>query len=236
MNDMRQKLLPVFLEEAGRKILQLEAFLAAGEEEGRSLVDLETAFRAAHTLKGTAALVQAEAVRFLSGRIEGLLESHFEQSRFPSEVEYEAMQLALNCLKQLIDAVDKKQEEPVGLLAEAELALKLSMAMPCRRRLAEVVVSGTPVDPFADDPEFDGPAGPCTADPFAEDPEIVQITRPSVDTPIEHSARKPALDDPFADDVDFDTVFAEEGPPSPAVSVVSFSDLNDPFVDDPALE
>ena len=74
MNDMRQKLLPIFLEEAGRKILQLDIFIAATCGEGKSLADLEEAFRAAHTLKGTAALVQADAIRSLSGRIEGLLE------------------------------------------------------------------------------------------------------------------------------------------------------------------
>jgi chemotaxis protein histidine kinase CheA len=246
MNDMRQKLLPVFLEEAGRKIAQLDAFLAAVGGEGNSLAELETAFRAAHTLKGTAALVQAEAVRSLSGRIEGLLEGHFEQDRLPSEIEYEAMQLALDRLKQLIAAVEKKQCEPAGLLVEAERALTLATAMPGNGRLADLLSAQASGDPFADDPLIDDPdiydltdaASPPTeavvaADPFADDPEIEQV---SIDSLKPAPVETPDKIDPFADDPGLEMASSEEAASSTVPASVQFTDITDPFAEDPSLE
>ncbi|MCF6178081.1 MAG: chemotaxis protein CheW [Geopsychrobacter sp.] len=219
MSDMRQKLLPVFLQEAKRKIGQLDDFFAAVSGEDCSLEELETAFRAAHTLKGTAALVQAEAVRVLSGRIEGILEGHFENYRFPSSVECEAMQLALERLKLLIDAVAKNLDEPVALLIEAELALKLATAMPGRRPLAELLAATTSVDPFAEDPELDleiksseaerGLAEP--EDPFAED-----------DAYNLGPAKVGVLADPFADDPGLDLSEV-----APELQPISFAELDD---------
>jgi len=241
MNDMRQKLLPVFLEEAARKILQLDDFIAAGSDKVKSLADLEVAFRAAHTLKGTAALVQAEAVRALSARIEGLLEGHFERSSFPSAIEYEAMQLSLERLKLLIEAVAKGHDEPAGLLAEAELALKLALAMPGRKRFAEISASEGSVDPFADDPNLEAFTNLYSAtsfseapdDPFADDPEIDQFSAPAERNP---SNVELAASDPFADDDNFDMGFMDEATSSSKNSAMSYSDINDPFAEDPALE
>ena len=242
MNDMRQKLLPVFLEEAGRKVLQLDDFLSAVGGEGKSLADLEAAFRAAHTLKGTAALVQAEAVRSLSARMEGLLEGHFEQNRFPSVVEYEAMQLALDHLKKLIDAVANHQSEPVGLLSEAELALKLAMNLPGRKGFAELLTSKDAEDPFADDPcldelDLDDNLGDLSvaiestsiSDPFSDDPQLEQDLEDL--SGFSSSFAPDAIESSSSDSVQ------EQAPAASSLeSPPSFFDINDPFADDPALE
>jgi len=236
MDDMRQKLLPVFLEEAARKILQLDGFLAAGSGAGKSLADLEAAFRAAHTLKGTAALVQAGAVRTLSARIEGLLEGHFEQGRFPSEIEYEAMQLALACLKRLIDAVAKRADEPAGVLAEAELALRLAMAMPGRRRLAEVMGPDDSEDPFAEDPDLDvlaetdelSTATPPDEDLFADDPEIGNDPDFTTDHPLYAAVEI----DPFTDDPEIEQIPVAVANCPAATEPAEM----DPFADDPGLD
>ncbi len=257
MSDMRRKLLPVFLEEAGRKILQLDDFLASGGGE-QSPVDLEAAFRAAHTLKGTAALVQAEGVCSLSGRIEGMLEGYYERGCLPSAIEYEAMQLALAHLKKMIDAVAKGESEPAGWRAEAELALKLAMAMPGRRQLTEVLAHEESQDPFADDPEFEGlPESAVTekpiADPFAEDPliecesgEVSLILDPFAEDPDleqpEHLpegqslALEPAAVDPFGDDPALELPQAPATPPHSVPSLDPLDEIADPFADAPGLD
>ncbi len=237
MNDMRQKLLPVFLEEAGRKVLQLDDFLSAVGGEGKSLADLEAAFRAAHTLKGTAALVQAEAVRSLSARMEGLLEGYFEKNCFPSDVEYEAMQFALGHLKKLIDAVATRQVEPSGLLAEAELVLKLAMNLPGRKRLVELLTPEASEDPFATDPELDAGVDELSLstetvtieDPFSDDPQLEQdLTDLSDPSPVAEPAE---IATPLSV-----SVFEETSASSSLEPSLAFFDVNDPFADDPALE
>lgn len=240
MNDMRQKLLPVFLEEAGRKVLQLDDFLSAVGGEGKSLADLEAAFRAAHTLKGTAALVQAEAVRSLSARMEGLLEGHFENNHFPSDVEYEAMQFALEHLKKLIAAVAARQTEPAGLLAEADLALRLAMNLPGRKRLAELLTPEDAEDPFADDPCLDcrdlaDNGGDLSfsieaariADPFSDDPQLEQDLA---------DFRSSSVPEPVETAISSDSVLEQSTVASSSETPSSFFDINDPFADDPALE
>ncbi len=241
MNDMRQKLLPVFLEEAGRKLLQLDDFLSATGGGEKSLEELETAFRAVHTLKGTAALVQAEAVRSLSARMEGLLGGHFERGQFPSEVEYEAMQSALESLGQLIKAVEKKQPEPAGVLAEAELVLKLATANPGNGRLADLFGAEDHDDPFADDPDLDdltqtaefSPAGDRLVDPFADDPEIEQVFVGETDYTVVADSGEI---DPFADDPELELALPQETTPAPETAATDFSEISDPFADDPELE
>lgn len=246
MNDMRRKLLPVFLQEAARKIALLDDFLAAAPSDDGALADLEAAFRAAHTLKGTAALVQIDSVCTLSARIEGMLEGHFEAMRYPSPVEYDALKLALSRIKILVEAVNKGDQEPVGLVAEAELALKLATALPGRRQLAGQPVLGQAEidsDPFADDPlieplsALDVVASPAEGtDPFAEDPDFLTDAIPvsGIDTTIVAGAC--ALNDPFAEDEDLlgevesqpvsQTVIATDVPSPPPVAplVESFAE------------
>lgn len=212
MSDMRQKLFPVFLQEAARNIQLLDNFLASAPLGEASLADLEGAFRAAHTLKGTAALVQVDSVCSLSAKIEGLLEGHFEALRFPSVVEYDALKLALSRIKLLIEAVSNGRQEPAGAVAEAELALKLATALPGRSAPVELPASiDAPAgsDPFADDPLLDplpeaasaaSPAG--MSDPFAEDPDFLFDLEPLATSQIMLRQTSAPMADPFAEDED----------------------------------
>lgn len=210
MNDMRRKLLPVFLQEAARKIELLDNFLESAPTVEGSLADLEAAFRAAHTLKGTAALVQIDSVCTLSARMEGVLEGHFEAQRYPSPVEYDALKLVLSRIKILVEAVSNGAVEPAGIVAEAELALKLATALPGRRHLA-------------------GQSSPAQvevgSDPFADDPLIEPL--PSVDV----AARAAVEIDPFADDPDF----LLDATPASATDTSIASAINDPFAEDEDL-
>ena len=245
MSDMRQKLLPVFLDEAERKLAQLEDFFAADADAEQSLEALEAAFRAAHTLKGTAALVQAESVCSLSARMEGLLEGHFEKQCFPSAVEAEAMRLALANLRLMVGAIEKGEAEPQGKAAEAELALKLAAAMPGNRPLAELLGQKVQEDPFGDDPlaeEYEPPVASsvdtaAVEDPFAEDPVLeVAEAQPVGDT------------DPFAEDPDplVEPAASHHAPVLEAASTGQDSvpelssdseaqSIDDPFSEDPEL-
>jgi chemotaxis signal transduction protein/HPt (histidine-containing phosphotransfer) domain-containing protein len=212
MNDMRRKLLPVFLLEAARKIELLDNFLESAPAGEGSLTDLEAAFRAAHTLKGTAALVQIDSVCTLSARMEGVLEGHFEAQRYPSPVEFDALKLVLSRIKQLVEAVSTGAEEPAGIVAEAEMALKLATALPGRRNLVESSLPSqaeADSDPFADDPLIDplpalDVAAPSVVeiDPFADDPDFLLDAAPVPTPHPPRAADASAVNDPFAEDED----------------------------------
>ncbi|NOY13888.1 MAG: hypothetical protein GXP51_09520, partial [Deltaproteobacteria bacterium] len=70
MDDMRQKLFPIFLKEAECNVQVLRRFFGQQNLSAVSAVELETAFRAVHALKETAALVQAESICTISRRLE----------------------------------------------------------------------------------------------------------------------------------------------------------------------
>ena len=213
MNDMRQKLLPVFLQEAARKIQLLDNFLESAPTDAPSLADLEAAFRAAHTLKGTAALVQVDSICTLSARMEGILEGHFEALRFPSAVEYDALKLALSRIKLLVDAVSNEGEEPAGVVAEAELALKLATTLPVRHTALaspQNFTADTDSDPFADDPQLESflppeavVSSPLALDPFAEDFDFLSDLNSLPASETMAAVRTAGEVDPFAEDEDF---------------------------------
>ena len=78
MDDIRENLLPVFLQEAHAKMPVVESFLDARKSSNCDGSALEGAYRAVHTLKGTAGLVRAETIRKIALRIEKNLERHLE--------------------------------------------------------------------------------------------------------------------------------------------------------------
>lgn len=220
--DIRQKLLPIFIAEADRDINALRRYLLKGEVPVADPDELEPAFRAAHTIKGTARLVEAHAIYRIALRLEALLGKHFAANTAPTPVECEAMQLAIGWLCQLLEALKKNQPEARTLVDEALHALDLAERFPGAARLtvlldeeARQCASG-PNDPFADDPELLPEAG-----------HLLEKT------------------DPFADDPDFglelDVVSGtfgsrETGEIRAAADVVSLGLTEDPFADDPQLD
>ncbi len=208
MDDLRQKLFPIFLQEAERNLLALRQYLGYESLSVSSAEELETAFRAAHTLKGTANLVQAESICKIARRLEAMLEKHFEARTRPTQVEHEALKLAVDWLAPLVSALQGDLQEPKLFVSEALQALDLAEAFPGRTPLIELLDSHSEQrspqldDPFAGDPELLDEAALVEEkrDPFAEDPGFgLEIDLVS-STP---AATAVGVDDPFADDDDF---------------------------------
>lgn len=213
MDDLRQKLFPIFLNEAERNLAALRQFLSYENLAIATAEELETAFRAAHTLKGTANLVQAESICKIARRLEAMLEKHYEAGTVPTPVEHEALKLAVDWLAPLVSALQGDLQEPILFVAEALQALDLAEAFPGRTPLVELLDSQAEDrlpqldDPFAGDPELvtDDEGLPDTAaDPFADDPAFGMEIDLLADDP-----KVPGLafgqDDPFADDDVFST-------------------------------
>jgi len=234
--DMRQKLLPVFFAETDKSLELLYEFVQRQDASSCRSQDLEAAFRTAHTLKGTALLVKAEAVHRIARRLEALLERHHDRDTCPSRVELEAMQLAIEWLFQLVAAMRDRQPEPTSLVAEALRALDLAEHFPGATPLVELLDSDeqqrTPKlnDPFVEDPApMDESNQPLldSEDPFAEDPGFgieYDVHVPAVNGPLP--------DDPFAEDLDLleQVPVSLEDATAPAVE----AELPyDPFAEDP---
>ena len=217
--DMRQKLLPIFLREADSNLGILQHFLQDQQVHCR-YDDLEAAFRAAHTLKGTSLLVQANSVNSISRRIEAMLEKHLSIRTNPTRVELEAMQLAVEWLFQLVNSLQEAQPDPQGLVAEALRALDLAECFPGATPLVELLDSDAEHrspsldDPFAFDPDLEVDEEgilKSARDPFAEDPDFgfgldVRGEQPTL---MENLADSPSISDPFAEDTGYDTDIAE---------------------------
>lgn len=214
--DMQQKLLPIFLKEADINLELLRQFLQNRQLSVSRLADVEAAFRAAHTLKGTSRLVRAEAINSISRRLEGMLEKHLSAKTGPTMVEFEAMQLAVEWLSQLVTALREQQPEPKSLVTEALLALDLAGHFPGTTPLIELLDSNaeqrSPLldDPFADDPEpqvDETEILQATQDPFAEDPDfgLGLANNLQSDAAIAQAGVSTAIEDPFADDARFDS-------------------------------
>jgi len=242
MDDLRQKLFPIFLKEAERNLLALRRFLRHETLFEANAEELETAFRAAHTLKGTANLVKAESIFKISRRLERMLEKHYEAGTVPTAVEHEALKLAVDWLAPLISALQGDLEEPTLFVSEALQALDLAEAFPGRTPLVELLDSQeqkrAPLldDPFAGDPDLldEVAVGASVLDPFAEDPafglEVALVSGGQ-----EASATDGAVPDPFADDADFTA--AENFLSSAAVAAAGDTQVAealpyDPFADD----
>ena len=255
MDDIRQKLFPVFLKEAGQNLRKLQGFLACDASHKCCAEELETAFRAAHTLKGTALLVQAGPVHKISRRLEALLEKHFSAETLPTLVECEAMRLAVDWLVLLIADLREDSEEPTQLINEALQALDLAERFPGKTPLVELIDSHwqkrSPQldDPFCADPEMDIHADKilrAVQDPFAEDPGFgleVDLNSWPENHAKAQADRLTSVVDPFADDPDFETelMLAEQELPEAADSTDILSQTSitlppDPFADDPAFE
>ncbi|WP_303720306.1 chemotaxis protein CheW [Malonomonas rubra] len=213
MDDLRQKLFPIFLGEAERNLTALRQFLDHEDLSLASAEELETAFRAAHTLKGTANLVKADSICKIARRLEAMLEKHFEDRTKPTRVEHEAMRLAVDWLAPLVSALQGDLQEPKLFVAEALQALDLAEKFPGRTPLVELLDSQAEQrapqldDPFSDDPDLlteEDQLLQSEPDPFADDPHFgieidgglsvqkVVVPRPDI----------AAGSDPFAEDLD----------------------------------
>lgn len=249
MDDLRQKLFPIFLKEAERILVSLRQFLSYEDLSLASADELEAAFRAAHTLKGTANLVQAESICKIARRLEAMLEKHFEARTRPTPVEHEALKLAVDWLAPLLSALQGDLQEPKLFVAEALQALDLAEAFPGRTPLVELLDSHSeqrsPLldDPFAGDPDLlpeEEMLMQAERDPFADDPSFgmeINMVSPAAEEDSTDGADQPEIIDPFADDYDFPAddlqAAATDNDESVDAVISSAADLPyDPFADD----
>lgn len=102
MGDIASKLLPVFLEETGQRLTLVNRALA-GESCGDR--GIKEAYRAAHTIKGTAALVKLPTVRDISDQMEELLTALLRQRRTAPPRVLEALRGALGHLQRQVEQI-----------------------------------------------------------------------------------------------------------------------------------
>ncbi|TRO78969.1 chemotaxis protein CheW [Desulfuromonas acetexigens] len=102
MGDIASKLLPVFLEETGQRLTLVNRALT-GEDCGDQ--GIKEAYRAAHTIKGTAALVKLPTVRDISSQMEELLTALLRQRRTAPPRVLDALRGALGHLQQQVEQV-----------------------------------------------------------------------------------------------------------------------------------
>lgn len=102
MGDIASKLLPVFLEETGQRLTLVNRALA-GEDCGDQ--GIKEAYRAAHTIKGTAALVKLPTVRDISSQMEELQTALLRQRRTAPPRVLDALRGALGHLQQQVEQV-----------------------------------------------------------------------------------------------------------------------------------
>ncbi len=249
MDDMRQKLLPIFLKEAETNLALLRQFFSHSDLSATSAEELETAFRAAHTLKGTANLVQADSICQIARRLEAMLEKHFEAQTVPTPVEHEAMQLSVDWLAPLVSSLRGDLKEPKMFVTEALHAMALAEAFPGRTPLVELIDSDSEQrspqldDPFATDPDFLPETDILLSDesdPFADDPAFGMEIDMQVPAVVETSAvveDEAPPEDPFGDDLDYSTEsllsVADDDSQQAAEADISTEELPfDPFAED----
>ena len=179
--DMRDKLFPIFIKEAVRNLIVLQQFLQSGVVTACDQNELEAAFRAAHTLKGTARLVKVDPIHQIGRRFEALLERHYSAKTNPTAVEYEAMELAAGWLQQLLFDLQEGRSLSATLVADALTALEVAVRYPGDTPLVELLASEAQqrspqlADPFAADPQLplaDDEILRLSNDPFADDPDF----------------------------------------------------------------
>ncbi|MDT8420272.1 MAG: chemotaxis protein CheW [Desulfuromonadales bacterium] len=216
MDDIRENLLPVFLQEAQVKIPVVESFLTARTSSNCDGSALEGAYRAIHTLKGTAGLVRAEAIRKIALRIEKNLERHLEDDSSPTPAEYDALTLALAKISELLSALNKSGSlQETGTVGVFQ-ALDLAEAFSGRSSSGAARISE---DLFAEDGVFDA------ADSFPPSPAVADAQR--------HEAALPV--DPFAEDGRFGlNKYRASASFFPAAGGTPAS-CTDPFAEDPQI-
>ncbi len=113
------ELLEYFLSEADDHITTLDKGIADMEVHPNSQALIEELFRAAHTLKGAAALVKLNTTSSIAHRMEDILEGLKDKSIKPNKNIYELLSYILDAIKAIVyDVTQKKPENP-----EAENAI-----------------------------------------------------------------------------------------------------------------
>lgn len=207
--EVNPRLIPIFLQEAEVNLGILSNYFFRCAQSSQTREGLKAAYRAAHTIKGTAQLVQFKGINRIAQQIENILEKHYLLSSEVTHSEHGILQQVIKLLAAIVAAAKKSEPEPQHLVDEAltlldqmapvvilahqearlhQYAEKYPDLVALRRQAAALA----PVkDPFAEDGMF--PLGfTCTAR-LDIDPDNRRGVEPSI-----HSITT----DPFAEDPD----------------------------------
>ena len=120
MIDIRATLLPVFLEEAIGHLAVIDRGIGSLDRGEEDKASLEAAFRSAHTIRGTAALVRLREVKAVAERLEEELEKILHRDSPLSKETGDALCFALARLESMIAAVQSGRPEPEGAALEVD--------------------------------------------------------------------------------------------------------------------
>jgi len=120
MGNLQDSVFEFFVEEAAEHISVLEAGLLEMETYGSAgSEDMESLFRAAHTLKGSASLVKMTSVGEISHRMEDLFESVRDGKLNVNPTHIDALLFSLDQIRNLIRHKVEGLDEPIDAVAQA---------------------------------------------------------------------------------------------------------------------
>ncbi|MBE0596042.1 MAG: Hpt domain-containing protein [Desulfuromonadales bacterium] len=122
MGDLRKRLLEIFLEESIGQLATIAKAVAPLRQGGESQV-VEAAFRSAHNLKGTAALVRLTETSAVAWALEEALEEHLHRGAPPAPTLAAGLQLGHEHLTRLLAAARQGRTVPTGAAEEVRQAL-----------------------------------------------------------------------------------------------------------------
>ncbi len=164
MGNLQDSVFSFFVEEAAEHIGVLEAGLLEMEIVGSSgSEDMESLFRAAHTLKGSASLVKMNSVGAIAHRMEDLFEAVRDGKLVANPVHIDALLFSLDQIRNLIRFKVEGRNEPTGVVTQALNRLdtaekskqkQVEIQQPSRKKnqTQEVVPAKSGSVPAADEP------------------------------------------------------------------------------------
>ena len=124
MSPLDHKLLPVFLEEAMENLIAIEGALATPTDKEA----MEKGYRAAHTIKGTAALVKLSAPSTVARRLEDAFEALQQSAAQPSPDEQDALRHAAAVLRSMIEGASAGIEPQESATEDVDRRLQSAAA------------------------------------------------------------------------------------------------------------
>jgi len=156
--DITREDLRVFLDEADEQLQLLDENIVAIEGQENSSEGIQEIFRAAHTLKGSSAMLGYQEMTDLGHAMETLLDKVRKGSLEPTSTVVDALLASLDLLRELKDALIDEPDEPIDV---SEVVAQLNEAGDTPGESGESVQSETA--------ELDGPADlPPKTDPTLE--------------------------------------------------------------------
>ncbi|MBD1401876.1 chemotaxis protein CheW [Pelovirga terrestris] len=117
--EVNPRLIPIFLQEAEVNLGILSDYFFRCAQSLQTREELKTAYRAAHTIKGTSQLVNFKGINKITRHIEKILEQHDLLSSEITHSEHEILQQVIKLLADIVAAAKKAQPEPQHLVDKA---------------------------------------------------------------------------------------------------------------------